>query len=95
MKITNAVGLEGRELDFVFLICCGYAPTSAAKGSGWAVGSASRLLGKPEILAAILSMGRNADKCIATLRSRRAKVAADYEAPGLQVARPREPVETY
>jgi hypothetical protein len=91
MRVTSALKLEGRELDFTFAIACGYSPTKAATISGWAIGSAARLLAKPEILAALLAIEQNVGTTLARYRSRKAMTDAELSAPLMplhQVARP-------
>ncbi len=56
MEVATKIKLTVKEERFV---AYGLPPTCAAKVAGWAVGSASRLIHKPHIRAALLAVHEN------------------------------------
>ena len=56
MKVATTIKLTAKEERFV---AYGLPPTRAAKVAGWAVGSASRLIHKPHVRAALLAVYQN------------------------------------
>ncbi len=64
MKVATTIKLTAKEERFV---AYGLAPTRAAKVAGWAVGSASRLIHKPHIRAALLAVHENTGQILCKL----------------------------
>ncbi len=72
MKVATTIRLMAKEERFVSGLSCGLAPTRAAKVAGWAVGSASRLIHKPHIRAALLAVHQNTGQVLRKLEKREA-----------------------
>ena len=72
MKVATTVKLTAKEERFVYALGHGLPPTRAAKVSGWAVGSASRLIHKPHIRAALLAVHQNTGQILRKLEKREA-----------------------
>ncbi len=67
MEVATTVKLTAKEENFVFALGYGLPPTRAAKVAGWAVGSASRLIHKPHIRAALLAVHENTGQILRKL----------------------------
>ena len=59
MEVNTTISLTAKEEKFIAALGQGLAPTRAAKVAGWSVGSASRLIQKPHIRAALLAVHNN------------------------------------
>ena len=59
MEVNTTITLTAKEERFVYALGHGLAPTRAAKVAGWSIGSASRLIHKPHIRAALLAVHNN------------------------------------
>ena len=70
MKVATTITLKPKEEQFVYALAYGLPPTRAAKVSGWAVGSASRLIHKPHIRAALLAVHENTGQVLRKLAKR-------------------------
>ncbi len=70
MEVATTVKLTAKEENFVFALGYGLPPTRAAKVAGWAVGSASRLIHKPHIRAALLAVHQNTGQILRKLEKR-------------------------
>ncbi len=72
MQVNTTVTLTAKEERFVYALGYGLPPTRAAKVAGWAVGSASRLIHKPHIRAALLAVHQNTAEILRKLEKREA-----------------------
>ena len=70
MDAVTTVTLTPKEERFVYALGYGLPPTRAAKVSGWAVGSASRLIHKPHIRAALMAVHQNTGQILDKLAKR-------------------------
>ena len=70
MKVATTIQLTAKEERFVYALGYGLPPTRAAKVAGWAVGSASRLIHKPHIRAALLAVHENTRQILRKLERR-------------------------
>ncbi len=70
MKVATTIKLAVKEERFVYALAYGLPPTRAAKVAGWAVGSASRLIHKPHIRAALLAVHQNTGQILRKLEKR-------------------------
>ncbi len=68
--MSTTVKLSAKEERFVYALGYGLPPTRAAKVAGWAVGSASRLIHKPHIRAALLAVNQNTAEILRKLAKR-------------------------
>ncbi len=66
----NKRKLTPKQERFVYALGYGLPPTRAAKVAGWAVGSASRLIHKPHIRAALLAVHQNTGQILRKLERR-------------------------
>ena len=80
MEVNTTITLAAKEGRFVYALGYGLPPTRAAKVSGWAIGSASRLIHKPHIRAALLAVHQNTGQILRKLEKREA--VADEPEPG-------------
>ena len=74
MEVATTIKLTVKEERFVCALAYGLAPTRAAKVAGWAVGSASRLIHKPHIRAALLAVHENTGQILRKLEKREGSV---------------------
>ncbi len=72
MEVNTTITLTAKEERFVYALGYGLPPTRAAKVAGWAVGSASRLIHKPHIRAALLAVHNNTAEILRKLEKREA-----------------------
>ena len=72
MEVKTTITLTAKEERFVYALGYGLPPTRAATVSGWAVGSASRLIHKPHIRAALLAVHNNTAEILRKLEKREA-----------------------
>ena len=70
MEVNTTVTFTAKEEKFVYALGYGLPPTRAAKAAGWAVGSASRLIHKPHIRAALLAVNQNTAEILRKLKKR-------------------------
>ncbi len=70
MDVQTTITLTQREEDFIWALGQGLPPTRAATVAGWAVGSASRLMYKPHIRAALMALRDNMDQALRKLEKR-------------------------
>ncbi len=70
MEVNTTITLTAKEERFVYALGYGLPPTRAAKVSGWAVGSASRLIHKSHIRAALLAVHQNTGQILDKLARR-------------------------
>ena len=72
MQVNTTISLTAKEERFVYALGYGLPPTRAAKVAGWSVGSASRLIHKPHIRAALLAVNQNTAEILRKLEKREA-----------------------
>ncbi len=72
MEVNTTITLTAKEERFVYALGHGLAPTRAAKVAGWSIGSASRLIHKPHIRAALLAVHQNIGQILRKLEKREA-----------------------
>ncbi len=72
MEVATTITLTAKEERFVYALGYGLPPTRAAKVAGWSVGSASRLIHKPHIRAALLAVHNNTGQVLRKLEKREA-----------------------
>ncbi len=70
MEVGTTIKLAVKEERFVYALAYGLPPTRAAKVAGWAVGSASRLIHKPHIRAALMAVHENTGQILDKLAKR-------------------------
>ncbi len=70
MEVATTVKLTAKEERFVYALGYGLPPTRAAKVAGWSIGSASRLIHKPHIRAALLAVHENTGQILDKLAKR-------------------------
>ena len=70
MEVNTTVTLTTKEERFVYALGYGLPPTRAARVAGWAIGSASRLIHKPHIRAALLAVHNNTGQILRKLERR-------------------------
>ncbi len=70
MEVATTIKLTAKEERFVYALGYGLPPTRAAKVAGWAIGSASRLIHKPHIRAALLAVHGNTGQILRKLEKR-------------------------
>ena len=70
MEVNTTITLTAKEERFVYALGYGLPPTRAATVSGSAVGSASRLVRKPHIRAALLAVHQNTGQILRKLERR-------------------------
>ncbi len=70
MDVVTTVTLTPKEEAFVYTLGYGLPPTRAATVAGWAVGSASRLIHKPHVRAALLAVHENTGQILRKLEKR-------------------------
>ncbi len=70
MEVATTITLTAMEERLVYALSYGLPPTRAAKVAGWAVGSASRLIHKPHIRAALLAVYQNTRQILRKLEKR-------------------------
>ncbi len=70
MEVNTTVTLTPKEEQFVYALGYGLPPTRAAKVAGWSIGSASRLIHKPHIRAALLAVHENTGQILRKLEKR-------------------------
>ena len=70
MQVNTTVTLTAKEERFVYALGYGLPPTRAAKVAGWSIGSASRLIHKPHIRAALLAVHNNTGQVLRKLEKR-------------------------
>ncbi len=70
MEVNTTVTLTPKEEQFVYALGYGLPPTRAAKVAGWAIGSASRLIHKPHIRAALMAVHENTGQILDKLAKR-------------------------
>ena len=80
MEVATTVTLTPKEERFVYALGYGLPPTRAAKVAGWSIGSASRLIHKPHIRAALLAVHQNTGQILDKLERREG--LADEPEPG-------------
>ncbi len=74
MDVATTVKLTAKEENFVFALGYGLPPTRSAKVAGWSIGSASRLIHKPHIRAALLAVHENTGQILDKLAKREGSV---------------------
>ena len=74
MEVNTTVTLTPKEERFVCALGYGLPPTRAAKVAGWSIGSASRLIHKPHIRAALLAVHQNTGQILDKLAKREGSV---------------------
>ncbi len=74
MEVATTVKLTAKEERFVYALGYGLPPTRAAKVAGWSIGSASRLIHKPHIRAALLAVHENTGQILDKLTKREGSV---------------------
>ncbi len=74
MEVATTVKLTAKEERFVYALGYGLPPTRAAKVAGWSIGSASRLIHKPHIRAALLAVHENTGYILDKLAKREGSV---------------------
>ena len=72
MEVNTTITLTAKEERFVYALGYGLPPTRAARAAGWAIGSASRLIHKPHIRAALLAVHNNTGQALRKLEKREA-----------------------
>ncbi len=70
MMVATTITLTARQERFVYALNYCLPPTRAAKVAGWAVSSASRLIHKPHIRAALLAVHKNMGQILRKLEKR-------------------------
>jgi phage terminase small subunit len=72
MQVSQVVELPEREAEFVrYIVIDGMAPTNAAKAAGYCIGTASHLLRRPRVLAALLAATTNAKRALDKVDTRK------------------------
>ena len=74
MEVATTLKLTAKEEQFVYARGHGLPPTCAATDSGWAVGSASRLIHKPHVRAAFLAVHQNTGQILDKLAKREGSI---------------------